>query len=257
MPTREHIISTLRTALEPEPAVRAAWLGGSDATGRLDSESDIDLYLIVKPGTVEACASLLERALTSLAPVEASLRLPMPTWHGFHQAFCRLAGTPEWLMVDWLMIEAGTPHPWLDVERHGTPRVLFDKDGLVTPSRGDPAARARAIARRVEEIRSRFTLFRHLAAKNAGRGLPVDAWHFYHTLALRPLIDLLRIVHCPERFDYGPRYLRDDLPAADYQRVCRLAYPRDVNEIPRCMDEINGLVAMLLARVDGLEPRAV
>jgi len=32
-------------------------------------------------------------------------------------------------------------------------------------------------------------------------------------VTLAPLIELMRIRHCPDRFDFGPRYLDRDLPA--------------------------------------------
>ena len=49
MVERKQIIDTLAAALEPLDWVRAAWLGGSDASGRTDEWSDVDLDLTRDP----------------------------------------------------------------------------------------------------------------------------------------------------------------------------------------------------------------
>jgi hypothetical protein len=229
---------------------RGVCLGGADATGRADELSDVDVLALVSPGSLEAAASALEAAVRAVSPIAIASRLPMPTWHGFPQAFYQLAAAPEHLMIDCVFLEAGAAHPWFEVERHGTARVLFDKDGLVAPVHVDRAALSRVIAKRVAEIRTRFALFRHLGPKCAARGLPVDACSFYHALALRPLVDMLRITHCPDRHDLGPRYLRDDLPSREYEMVRRLGFARDAEDVGAFVREIEGEVAELLARWD-------
>lgn len=231
---RESIISHLAKRLQTHDCILAATIGGSDASGRADARSDVDLFMIVRPGSVEPTIAAFEAVLAELSPTRISWRLPMPTWHGFHQAFYQLERAAEWTMVDWLIIETNHPswRTWLEVERHGRHRVLFDKDGLVGEQHMDRAALKQVLDRRVAELRLKFPLFRHLPVKLVDRGLPVDAIHFYHALVVRPLVDMLRIVHCPERHDFGLRYLRDDLPAAAYEAVSSLCYPRSVSEIP-------------------------
>jgi hypothetical protein len=51
---REQVIEVLRGALLPLPHVNAAWLGGSDAFGRADELSDVDLQVDVDDGHVAA-----------------------------------------------------------------------------------------------------------------------------------------------------------------------------------------------------------
>jgi len=248
--TRRSIIAALGT-LSEHTFIRAATLGGSDATGRADDRSDVDLFLIVSPGAVEPAAAAVEALLRTLSPIRLAYRMPMPTWHGFNQAFYQLEDAPEHLMVDWLIVEAGTPHPWFEVERHGTHNVLFDKDGLVVPTHVDRAAIDAAIARRIDEVRVKSRLFRHLPVKLAHpRNLPADAAYFYHQLVLRPLIDMLRITHAPDRHDFGFRYLKDDLPAREYATVCRLCYPRSAEDIPPFTAEASHMIDELLARWD-------
>ena len=259
MLTRPQIINALTVALQPRDFVRAAFIGGSAATGRLDDLSDIDLFLFVVTGQIEPAAKAIDDALRALSPVNIHWRLPMPTWHGFNQAFYQLKNAPEHLMIDWLMVEAGQQHPWLEVERHGTPTILFDKDGLIVPAHVDRAAINEAIRKKVEDIRLRSRLLRHLPIKLAlplgggGRELPADASYFYHQLILRPLVDMLRITHAPDRHDYGFRYLKDDLPQREYERVIRLCYPQSEADIPSFAAEATRMTDQLIQQWEAFQ----
>lgn len=224
MVTRAALIEAFVDAVEPLPCFRALWLGGSDATGRADALSDVDFCIICARGELEPCIQQVRQAIEAISPIAIDYRLPSPTWHGFEQAFYQLADAPEHLMVDWIVIEAGTAHPWFEVERHGRAVVLFDKDGVIAPTHADLAALRAAAARKVQELRLKFPMFRHMPGKLAARGLPVDAAHFYHAM-LRTLVDVLRCVHCPDRHDYSLRYLRDDLPPEVYSQLEPLLYP--------------------------------
>ena len=51
------------------------------------------------------------------------------------------------------------------------------------------------------------------------RGNPIGAIAFCHSHTLQPLMTLLRIRHCPDRFDFGPRYARVDLPTELVRRI--------------------------------------
>ncbi|MGD9688738.1 MAG: hypothetical protein AB7K52_02745 [Phycisphaerales bacterium] len=232
MLTRHDIIDALARELPAHDVLRGAWLGGSDATGRADELSDVDLFLVIAPGQVEPAAGAVDSIIRAIAPVRLRYRLPWPTWHGYHQAFYQLDGAPEHLMVDWLMIEAGQSHPWLEVERHGTPRVLFDKDGHIRITHVDRASLDAAIEKKVSDLREKFRLLRHLPPKLIERDLPGDAMHFYFSLIVRPLVDLLRCLHCPERHDFGFRYIRSDLPRESWELIERLCYVGDPSELP-------------------------
>jgi predicted nucleotidyltransferase len=251
---RERLIEGLRAGLEPDPTVRATWLGGSDATGRADEVSDVDLMVIAAPGQVVQAIAAIDTALAPVARVRLRYRLPEPTWHGFAQGFCQFEDTPEFLMLDWLVIEQGVPHPWLEVERHGTPRVLFDKDEDIAEAHVDRAAIDAAVRKKIEDLRIKYQLFRHLAAKCADRGQPPDAAYLYHSITMRSLVDLLRAVHCPDRHDYGFRYLEADLPRDAYDAVCRLCYPSGPGAIALMQREADRLFAETLAAWDRANP---
>jgi len=233
--SRDAIIAHLHERFEAWPAARAAWLGGSDASGRTDRHSDIDFQLIVADGQVEEAFERLHAALEELAPIELAHRLPEPTWHGFSQEFLRLAGSSPDHFVDFVALAESTPPEarFLEVERHGQPRALFDRgDWLAAPAL-DRAAHGERLRRRLEVLRTTFELFGPMVTRSVRRGLPVEAATFYTRFALAPLVELLRMRHDPARFDFGLRYLDRDLPPEAYAFVQELAFPRDAADCER------------------------
>lgn len=260
MLTRPDIISILHRALEPDARCRAAFLAGSDANGRTDDLSDVDLVLIVdgRDSAVDHAIALVERALLSLSPIAIRDRLPAPTWHGHEQVFYQLARAPEDLMVDAVFMRAGAhagpPARLFEQERHGAPLVLFDKDGLVRPTPLGRADLERRIRARVEELRRRFPLIRHMPVKLARRGRTSDAVAFYHSHVLRPLVDMLRIIHCPVRYDFGLRYLREDLPAAECELIDRLCLLASLSDIASNVAEASRAFERSLAAFDARSP---
>ena len=227
--SRQSILDRVVPALRADERVLAVWLGGSDATGRADAFSDVDLCIISEDKAAASLRPVIEAAVASVSPIRVKFDLPEPTWHGFSQSFYQLENAPEYLMVDWVIVERSQHNPWMEVERHGVPHVLFDKVGIIRRAHVDHAAMRTAAEKKISELRLKFPIFRHLPLKLAQRNLPVDALHFYNNLVLRPLIDLLRAVHCPDRYDFGPRYLRDDLPR-HYEDLCRLSLVRSLDD---------------------------
>jgi hypothetical protein len=230
---RDAIIEALAAAVRDADFVRAAWLGGSDATGRTDALSDVDLCLIVRDERVEDAFGLVEAALASLAPIALRHRLPAPIWLGHGQAFYALEGAASEAMIDLVVQRVGADPAtrFLERERHGEAMVLLDRDGLVVPQPLDRAALAARRRARLAELRETFPLFQSLVETAIRRGFAAEAVGSYVAFTLRPLVEMLRIAHCPDRFDYGLRYLDRDLPPDLRAQVERLALAPDLQAL--------------------------
>ena len=203
MLSRAEIVAALNSALHSCPHVHACWLGGSDATGRTDELSDIDLLALADDDRVEDTLAVVERTLHALSPVAATYRVPEPTWHGHSQVFIRLERASPFHLIDFCAIKLSSDSRFLEPERHGKAMILFDRGDHLAPVALDCADHEKRIAARLTDLRARFTLFSPFAEKAVRRGDGPEAAHWYFNMTLRMLIDLLRIRYCPDRFDFG------------------------------------------------------
>lgn len=231
--TRETLVTALVQALQPQTWVNAAWIGGSAAYGPPDRYADLDLQLDVDDARVDDTFALVERTLEALSPIEDRLIIPTPTWHGHAQRFYRLRDAGEYLLVDLVVMQRTTTAPRFDErEIHGELIVLFDKVSALVPPKLDQGAHREKIRQRIARIASR-RMFQVLPKKEILRGHPIDAMYFFHGFTLAPLVDLLRIEHCPQRFDFAMRYLDRDLPKEVVERLQPLFFAADLEDLER------------------------
>jgi hypothetical protein len=218
---RATLAHALRSALEGETWIRAAWEGGSAAFGRADRFSDLDLQLLVEPGRADDAFARVERELDALGGASATWRPPAAP--DYDQRFYQLRDAPEWLMVDLCVMRPERLGPYLDPVRHGRPIVWFDRDSRVV-AHEDPDL-APILARRMDQLRQKLALLAHLPEKELARGHRVEAVDTYLRHLVVPLVEVLRARRCPRRQDYGLRYVREDLPADVVDRLERLLFP--------------------------------
>jgi len=250
MSERARIIDRLRDGLEPDAAFRAAWLGGADANNRADELSDVDLMCIIEEGASDHCLKAVRQAAESIAPIASSFRIPPPTWHGGDQEFFLLEGLGFAGLIDAFVITHREPFEFLVPERHGTPVVLFDRDGLVRPTPIDWDEHNRKLAAAVDLARGKLAVLGDFPVKEALRDNPAGAMTFYQSLVLQPLITILRAVHCPARYDFGFRYLDTDLPPDLHAAIDELCFPRGIRAMEPNLRRVRELAAAALAEYD-------
>jgi len=231
---RDAIIETMRAILAADPAVRAAWLGGSDASGRTDRFSDIDLQAIVEDDRVEQVLARIHEGLERLSPIELRYRFPEPMWHGHSQELLRLRGADPNHFLDLVIMKRGTPGRLLEPERHGSALVLFDHDGLLVAETLDRAAHLARMEKRLADLRMQFPLYQPLVTRGIHRRQPAESAYLYQVATLKLLVELLRMRFCPARYDYGLRYLDRDLPPEWRRKIERLAFPASPAALLAC-----------------------
>jgi hypothetical protein len=251
---RDLIIEHLRHTLEGLPAARAAFLGGSDASGRTDALSDIDLVVLCAEGAVEECLAEVRAGLGALSPLAHRWRVPTAPGsapdRSAAQEFLALRDADPAHFVDVVVIPVSASERYLEPERHGQALVLFDRDGLIHPDPLDRAALQRRIEARVSTLRERFPMFQTLVSRAVARGFVAEAAVAYQDHCLRPLVELLRIRHCPDRFDFGPRYLDRDLPEEVRAEVESLALPGSLAQVEAFRSRAQTLFEATLAQLD-------
>ncbi len=250
--SREAIVEACKTALAALPSVRAAFLGGSEAFGRHDRYSDIDLGAIAPVADAPVIFAAVEAALETLSPIELKLEMPPSgLWPELSQRFYRLKDTDEFLMIDFCQLTPGQMQTFLEPTRHGHAVVLFDHDGLIQPVALDQAAHETAIERRLAWLKASFPMFQNLTRKAVLRGDDVEATATWMNWTLRPLVDLLRIRHCPARFDYGLRYTRLDLPPEAHAELQSLLWPGSGPDLLAKLDRAGELFQRTLRELEG------
>ena len=245
-PTREEIIRNVAAALEPVEAVRALWMMGSIAFDRLDELSDIDLVLDVRPDDISVAWDVIEKTLESLAPLDYRHEMPQPTWHGHEQRFFHLVDTPQHLLIDAVIMKSGHGPRFDEIERHGTPSVLFDKDGIVVSTHVDPDEIRSTIRTRIASIKSLLPLAYSLVGKEIERGRPFDAFGFYQRFVVDNLVALARMKHDPNRHDYGFRYLSFDVPQDLLEEIEACCYVGSLDELAIRFEVAKDLISGLL-----------
>lgn len=222
MITRDTLLALLRQALHDDPAVDAAWEGGSAAFARDDELSDIDAVAVVADDALDAVFTRVEAALAALSPI--ALRLDMPPQPSYAQKFYRLRDAGEFLVIDFVLFRRSDPLLFREVELHGHGSTWFDRSGVLGERHLDMAADLEAARARVPLLATQFEMFQHLVLKEIARGHGSDALAFYQAWTLRPLVEALRLLHAPHTRIFGMRYLARDLPAPVVQQVEALAF---------------------------------
>ncbi|MFL6104737.1 MAG: hypothetical protein ACJ74K_15770 [Actinomycetes bacterium] len=243
---REQVIEPLHGALAPLAWVNAAWLGGSDAFGRADELSDVDLQVDVDDGHVAATFGAVEAALAAASPIVARLVMPMPTWHGHAQRFYRLRDTAEFTAVDVVVFQRSDPRRYYNqTERHGRPWSCS-----TGPGSSGPAPSTRPSWPPPWPGRSRDPGGAGIHPAPGGQGGPPGrrpgALGLWHRRVLAPLVTLYRVRHTPARHDFGTRYTRHDLPAQVQETLAELAFVTGLDDIAAKLPAAERLLGELL-----------
>jgi len=248
--TREKIIECIRQAVEPLPFVHAYVLSGSDAFGNADEYSDVDAQLNVDSEHVDETFAIVEQALEKLSPISRKMIVPEPAWHGHSQRFYNLRDASEYHQVDLFIKHEGREPHFDEIEHHGWPVVIFDKQGTLKPRHMDAEELRKKLTERWPKVRERIEMFGYMVQKELNRGNPLAALHFYHGLVLNPLVEALRIKYRPFRHDWGIRYAHLDLPADVNARLQRLYFPVDADDLQLKYEEARVWFTELAGEID-------
>lgn len=236
--TRQAIIEPLIAALQPLDYVHAMWEAGAAAFNRIDKWSDIDLYVVVDDEYVENLVSEIEKTVRTFSGYDITFRLPEPTWHGHSQVFYRLKKAGPFLLLDIAIMKKSSKDKFLQYKIHGVPIVHFDKSGIVKDDPVDVDAFLEKLKKRLETLRTTFSLFLVFVLKELNRGNDMTALSFYMSYAMRPLIELLRIKYCPYHYNFHTYYIDYELAPEIAKRLRTLFFVTEPQKIRSFLPEV-------------------
>ena len=82
------------------------------------------------------------------------------------------------------------------------------------------------------------------------RDRKIEALAAYWGYTLKPLVEILRIRYCPYRWDFGIRYLEQDLPGAVYKELCSLMYVGESDELAEHLSKATSWAEQLLRELE-------
>jgi len=246
---RDTILSTLKAALEPLPYTHAMWEGGAAAFNRVDEWSDIDLQVDVDDDHVADVQAVVETALLGLSPFTHRHEMPQPAWHGHYQTFYQFEKASPFLLLDFVVMKHSAPEKFIQPEQHGQAVVHFDKSGVVSAPPFNQAAHKAKIEQRLIALQALFPMFQTLTLKEIYRHNNLEAMAFYNAWTLRPLLEILRIRYCPDRFDFFSRYVYYDLPRDVVQQIEPLYFVSNISDLVTKREKAERLFNETLAEI--------
>ncbi|MDQ3802402.1 MAG: hypothetical protein M3416_00880 [Acidobacteriota bacterium] len=228
---RQTLRDALVEVLIANPHVLAVWEAGSAAFERLDEYSDLDIGVLAEANSNqqiwEDALGLFER----LGGLLLRWHEPNPVFQGLDKNTFRFRRASRWLQLDLGIFTHPAKDLYNQPERHGRHRVLYDPHGMLEPPAWDKAAQLTALRKALHHEILRFGMYHDYFRKELFRGRNIDAFRMYTAFCVQPVAAVLGMLYRPTRWDFGLRYLHEDLPpeeTARVERLCFLERPEDM-----------------------------
>jgi hypothetical protein len=222
---RQRIIAQVAAAARASADILALWEGGSAAFRHSDAYSDIDLEAVIRPGTRDSVVDALKSAVTAIASIAREFR---PDESHGSQYCWQLHGVPPWNFIDITFQDHRPSGHAIDTGLHGSPIIHVDKVGCVTLCKETASVRDARIRDVIVRAAAMCDLHPVLVEKQLQRGDLLQAFGEYQRFMVRPLIELLRAKHCPQRSSWQTTSITWDLPPDINQRLRGLVVVADI-----------------------------
>lgn len=230
---KQAVLDTVLKDLSVDPNVLACWEGGSAATGFVDQYSDIDLCFVAHNPIQETILNV-QKSLSAFQVIH-TWQMSKSSWgEGIAQRVFVLKDSPKYFFADVGVFDVaykGLIDSFLEIERHGNAKILFDKLGLLNPKNTDPVRLFEKQKIRAQELTDGFVIFKTLVEKELSRANFIDAMNFYQTGVLRPLIELMGMIYRPFQYDFGMRYVHRTFPIEKQKLIQDLFYVKDSEDL--------------------------
>lgn len=218
MHNRDNAITLIKEFIIELDDITAAWEGGSVATGYSDELSDLDLYLVCKPGNQEEVLNKVTSYLEDTFGKTNMFRMQEPTLHGFSQVFFNPKNTPELFYIDFVVIGDDIEDKFIEPNRHGKASIWKENFKLNKSPRSHKKIIeiSKSIYNKIANMD--FVLIIELK-KAIKRKVFSEAFPIYMSFITRCIVPLMNIKFRPEKVDFGLRYIYRDYPTEEYKFI--------------------------------------
>ncbi|KYG62157.1 hypothetical protein AZI85_08140 [Bdellovibrio bacteriovorus] len=241
---KNKIVHSLVQNLQQSSSAEGAWLGGSTATGFEDDLSDTDIVIIsTNPDEI---FQTVEDTLKGIATITHIWKVEDSPWKNFAQKFYVLDQTSETYYLDIGVFQSLSSEDYAEhfnVERHGSPQVLFDKKDILKQASQQPRYES---SKKIEWSQwiARFEILYRTFLKESLRGKYIDSYTFYQRLVMM-WVQLVRRHRTPQKHDFGLRYLYRDLPPTESQYIEKLLQVPDLKSMQVAAAELRSKIQTL------------
>jgi hypothetical protein len=242
--TRKQIIDALSADLEANPHVKAFFLVGSDAQGKVDEYSDIDFDIVLDPESMEEIKQQVKTCLEKFSPIKSELH--RTSTKGAQQVIYQLKNISRFLRLD-VMFLPGIEY--IDLDDGPEIKVLYDKDSIVKPKKISAEELVEKIKTRIERLEKYQEMRQTSVERELNRGNYLEAIEKYHDLILQALVEALRLQYCPAKSDYYLKHITRDLPPEVVKEIEDLFKVTSVDEIKNKLLKANEILERTLAQL--------
>lgn len=222
---REQIIKTLIELFQDDDNVYALWLEGSDATGKVDEYSDIDMCALIDEDKVDGVFEKIQKRF-DIDSVHENRNCDSERQLVFH-----VANSEKYHMVDfnaYLHGLAGTT--FVKNDNIDACKVIFDRYGAIQYKEYDVNVGANERAYWEMESEYRFSQLSRVE-KYCLRGLYPEAFIYYQKYVVEPLVFILRSKYTPTKIWYYMVHISDHIPQAEVEKLNRILRVSSVDDI--------------------------
>ncbi|XMB85916.1 aminoglycoside 6-adenylyltransferase [Mycoplasmatota bacterium WC44] len=230
MKSREEIIKSIIDAAKLSKHINAAWELGAVAFDRVDEFSDIDLVFVVDDDFFEETFDTLEDTLKEIAPLEHKLGAPNNISNGAYQNVYRLEGYSEFLVIEICFIPSSTSHKPVEKEIHGEIIVHLDKRNILN-QKTNVLALARTMKDRYEKLKQVIEVYQFTVKKEIMRNNPTEAYFYYFSVTLNPLLELVRMHYSPFHYNFRHRYVYFELPQRIVEEIEEFTFIKNLEDL--------------------------
>ncbi len=251
---RSQVIEAIVLGIKDRPDIYAAWEGGSLATKSTDSFSDIDFSILAK-APIKPILDIVQNTLQKFQVIHTWQSNRSFWGEGMAQRVIVLKDSPKYFSVDCGIFDIDDRKllaDFMEVERHGSPKVFFDKLGLIKEGHTDVLALFEKQQLRAEELSQGFPIFKTLTLKEIERGKSIDAIGFFQAGLVRPYIEVLGMLRRPFKYDFGMRYIHQTFPLDEQKLIEEFCYVARFKDLPEKLakleNEFNEAIKQIRSR---------